>query len=122
MRCFRQHSTDRPRARTNVTGPHRRRLPHHNRRRPGRRADRGNQGRPDHGGPGIRRRNRKSLDQLSEGTCDQLYLALRIAALEDYAKTASPLPFIADDILQTFDDARTSATLHALLGSARRCR
>ena len=28
---------------------------------------------------------RKSLDQLSEGTCDQLYLALRIAALEDYA-------------------------------------
>jgi uncharacterized protein YhaN len=58
---------------------------------------------------------RKSLDQLSEGTCDQLYLALRIAALEDYAKTASPLPFIADDILQTFDDARTTATLHALL-------
>ncbi|WP_158925791.1 AAA family ATPase [Acidisphaera sp. S103] len=58
---------------------------------------------------------RKSLDQLSEGTCDQLYLALRIAALEDYAKTASPLPFIADDILQTFDDPRTTATLRALL-------
>jgi uncharacterized protein YhaN len=58
---------------------------------------------------------RKSLDQLSEGTCDQLYLALRIAALEDYAKTASPLPFIADDILQTFDDPRTAATLRALL-------
>jgi uncharacterized protein YhaN len=57
---------------------------------------------------------RKSLDQLSEGTCDQLYLALRIAALEDYAKANSPLPFIADDILQTFDDARTTATLRAL--------
>ena len=57
---------------------------------------------------------RKSLDQLSEGTSDQLYLALRIAALEDYARGASPLPFIADDILQTFDDPRTTATLRAL--------
>lgn len=58
---------------------------------------------------------RKSLDQLSEGTSDQLYLALRIAALEDYAGAAAPLPFIADDVLQTFDDARTTATLRALL-------
>lgn len=57
---------------------------------------------------------RKTLDQLSEGTCDQLYLALRIAALEEYAAAATPLPFIADDILQTFDDPRTTATLHAL--------
>ncbi|HBK04584.1 MAG TPA: hypothetical protein DDZ81_01835 [Acetobacteraceae bacterium] len=57
---------------------------------------------------------RKALDQLSEGTSDQLYLALRIAALEDYAATASPLPFIADDILQTFDDTRTLATLRVL--------
>ena len=53
---------------------------------------------------------------MSEGTCDQLYLALRIAALEDYARTTSPLPFIADDILQTFDDPRTEATMRALLG------
>ncbi|HET6307027.1 MAG TPA: hypothetical protein VFG12_07565, partial [Rhodopila sp.] len=57
---------------------------------------------------------RKSLDQLSEGTSDQLFLALRIAALEDYARIASPLPFVADDILQTFDDPRTGATLLAL--------
>ncbi len=58
---------------------------------------------------------RKPLDQLSEGTGDQLYLALRIAALEDYAAAGEPLPFIADDVLQTFDDPRTTATLHALL-------
>jgi uncharacterized protein YhaN len=57
---------------------------------------------------------RKALDQLSEGTSDQLYLALRIAALEDYARKVPPLPFIADDILQTSDDARTLATLRAL--------
>ncbi len=59
---------------------------------------------------------RKLLDQLSEGTSDQLYLALRIAALEDYAAAASPLPFIADDVLQTFDDPRTTATMRALVG------
>ncbi len=59
---------------------------------------------------------RKPLDHLSEGTSDQLYLALRMAALESFAENASPLPFIADDILQTFDDPRTEATLHALLG------
>lgn len=59
---------------------------------------------------------RKPLDQLSEGSSDQLYLALRIAALESYASAALSLPFIADDVLQTFDDARTTATLHALLG------
>jgi uncharacterized protein YhaN len=57
---------------------------------------------------------RKTLDHLSEGTSDQLYLALRIAALEDYAATASPLPFIADDLLQTFDDPRTAATMRVL--------
>ena len=62
---------------------------------------------------------RKLLDQLSEGTSDQLYLALRIAALEDYAAAASPLPFIADDVLQTFDDPRTTATMRALVGLER---
>ncbi len=62
---------------------------------------------------------RKQLDQLSEGTCDQLYLALRIAALEDYAAAAPPLPFIVDDVLQTFDDPRTAATLRALLELSR---
>ena len=37
------------RRRPAAAGAHRRRVPHHHRRRPGRRADRGNQGRPDHG-------------------------------------------------------------------------
>jgi uncharacterized protein YhaN len=63
---------------------------------------------------------RKPLDQLSEGTSDQLYLALRIAALEDYAANAPPLPFIADDILQTFDDPRTTATMQALIALSER--
>ena len=58
---------------------------------------------------------KKTLEQLSEGTRDQLYLALRIVALREHAAGATPLPFIADDILQTFDDARATAALHALL-------
>ena len=64
-------------------------------------------------------RERKDLAQLSEGTRDQLYLALRMVALEDHAAHAPPLPFIADDILQTFDDSRAVAALRALLDMSR---
>ncbi len=51
---------------------------------------------------------------LSEGTRDQLYLALRLAALELHLKQSSPLPFIADDLFINFDDARSKAGLQAL--------
>ena len=57
----------------------------------------------------------KLVGELSEGTSDQLYLALRIAALEAYVRANPPLPFIADDVLQTFDDVRATAALRALL-------
>jgi uncharacterized protein YhaN len=57
---------------------------------------------------------RQHIDQLSEGTRDQLFLALRVAAIEDHLKTAEPLPFIGDDILQTFDDDRALAALRVL--------
>ena len=51
---------------------------------------------------------------LSEGTLNQLYLALRLAFLSDYAERAEPAPFIGDDLFQTFDDARTANGLGAL--------
>ncbi len=57
---------------------------------------------------------RQSIDHLSEGTRDQLFLALRVAAIEDHLRTAEPLPFIGDDILQTFDDDRALAALRVL--------
>jgi uncharacterized protein YhaN len=57
---------------------------------------------------------RQSIDQLSEGTRDQLFLALRVAAIEDHLSSAEPLPFIGDDILQTFDDDRALAALRVL--------
>ncbi|MBL0719750.1 AAA family ATPase [Piscinibacter sp. Jin2] len=51
---------------------------------------------------------------LSEGTRDQLYLALRLAALELHLQKAKPLPFIADDLFINFDDERSTAGLEAL--------
>ena len=61
-------------------------------------------------------RGRKDVGEaLSEGARDQLFLALRLVALEDYARANPALPFIADDVLQTFDDARATAALRALL-------
>jgi uncharacterized protein YhaN len=53
-------------------------------------------------------------DRLSDGTRDQLYLALRLAAIESYAVRTEPLPFIADDLLVNFDDRRARAALRVL--------
>jgi uncharacterized protein YhaN len=53
-------------------------------------------------------------DRLSEGARDQLYLALRLAAISLHAAHAEALPFIADDLLASFDDARARAALGVL--------
>ena len=46
---------------------------------------------------------------MSTGTADQLYLALRIASIEDYLERAEALPFVADDLFINFDDERAAA-------------
>ena len=51
---------------------------------------------------------------MSEGTRDQLYLALRLAALERYLEEHEPMPLILDDLLITFDNERTKAILPQL--------
>ena len=63
---------------------------------------------------------RVPLNGLSEGTGDQLYLALRLAFLEDYSTRNEPAPLIVDDIFQTFDDERASAGLKVLAATAER--
>ena len=60
------------------------------------------------------------VEGMSSGTRDQLYLALRLASLEKYMESAEPMPFIVDDILVHFDDARAAATLGVLAELARR--
>jgi chromosome segregation protein len=54
------------------------------------------------------------LPAMSEGTRDQLYLALRLAYLEEYADRTEPIPFIGDDLVTIFDDERTTLGLKAL--------
>ncbi len=51
---------------------------------------------------------------MSEGTRDQLYLALRLAALELHLEQTVPLPFIADDLFINYDDGRAKAGFEAL--------
>lgn len=51
---------------------------------------------------------------LSEGSRDQLYLALRLAALELQVEQGYTMPFMADDLFINFDDERTSAGLRVL--------
>jgi uncharacterized protein YhaN len=51
---------------------------------------------------------------MSEGTRDQLYLALRVATLERQMQLSDPLPFVVDDVLVSFDDARACAALSVL--------
>ncbi len=57
---------------------------------------------------------------MSSGTADQLYLALRVAAIEDYLERASALPFVADDLFINFDDARAAAGLGLLQALSRK--
>nr|WP_316655396.1 AAA family ATPase [uncultured Gellertiella sp.] len=46
-------------------------------------------------------------DAMSTGTRYQLYLALRLAGYEEFAAVRPPVPFIADDIMETFDELRS---------------
>lgn len=54
------------------------------------------------------------VEGLSEGTRDQLFLALRLAAVEQHLAAGRILPFIADDLLIHFDDDRAAAALAVL--------
>ncbi len=54
------------------------------------------------------------VEGMSDGVRDQLFLALRLAALEQQLARREPLPFIVDDILIHLSDARARATLDVL--------
>ena len=51
---------------------------------------------------------------MSQGARDQLFLSLRIAAIEEHLKQREAIPLVIDDLLVQFDDARASATLSVL--------
>ena len=52
---------------------------------------------------------------LSLGTCQQLYLALRIALLMCAENVGRSVPVLADDILVNFDAARRAGAARALV-------
>ncbi|MEI7730851.1 MAG: AAA family ATPase [Verrucomicrobiota bacterium] len=54
------------------------------------------------------------VTSMSDGTRDQLFLALRLASLERQLQSAEPVPLMVDDILINFDDDRAKATLEVL--------
>ncbi len=54
------------------------------------------------------------VDAMSNGTLDQLYLALRIAAMELHLDKGEPLPFLADDLFVNWDNNRAKAGLRVL--------
>jgi uncharacterized protein YhaN len=58
--------------------------------------------------------DRVPVPGLSTGTADQLYLALRVASIEDYLERAPGLPFVADDLFINFDDERAAAGFDVL--------
>lgn len=64
--------------------------------------------------------SRVSIDGMSQGSRDQLFLALRLAALEQHLEAHEPMPLILDDLLMTFDNERAKAILPQLRSLAQR--
>ena len=56
----------------------------------------------------------KGLLEMSRGTREQLYLALRFGLIEEYEKRSEPLPLVMDDIFVNFDDDRNNQILDRL--------
>ena len=64
----------------------------------------------------VVREDGRSLEpsELSDGTRDALYLALRLAAVMRHNETAEPVPFVADDLLLTLDNRRALEAFRVL--------
>lgn len=54
------------------------------------------------------------IPALSEGTADQLHLALRLAALQVQRRPERQMPLVLDDVFMTADDARAAHMFQAL--------
>lgn len=61
-----------------------------------------------------------TVEGMSEGTRDQLYLALRLASIERHITINKPVPIVLDDILINFDDDRSRASLSILSDLSRK--
>lgn len=57
---------------------------------------------------------RRTAAQLSRGTAEQLYLAIRFGYVRNHAANRDPLPVVMDDILVNFDPVRAAAAAQAI--------
>jgi uncharacterized protein YhaN len=55
-----------------------------------------------------------TVQEMSDGSRDQLFLALRLGGLVKYINNNGPMPFIVDDVLVHFDDDRSAAALNTM--------
>ncbi len=62
---------------------------------------------------------RLGILEMSRGTREQLYLAMRLGLIEEYEKRSEPLPVIMDDVFINFDDARGERVVELLAKFAR---
>lgn len=60
----------------------------------------------------------KSVDELSTGTQEQLYLSLRFGFIVHRLETTEPVPIVMDDILVNFDQARSQKACEAIISLA----
>jgi uncharacterized protein YhaN len=57
---------------------------------------------------------RKNLIELSRGTAEQLYLALRFGLIKELGKHSESLPIVFDDILVNFDPVRSRNAISSI--------
>jgi uncharacterized protein YhaN len=64
------------------------------------------------------RGNTLRVPQLSGGTREQLFLAIRMAMVRELARKGIELPMVLDDVFVNFDQARTEAAVETLVDFA----
>ncbi|MGH7128621.1 MAG: ATP-binding protein, partial [Planctomycetaceae bacterium] len=60
------------------------------------------------------------VEQLSNGTREQLFLAIRLAMAREFADRGVELPMVLDDVIVNFDQQRTEAAIDCLSAFAER--
>lgn len=59
------------------------------------------------------------VEHLSSGTREQVFLAVRLAMIRDFARKGTELPMVLDDVTVNFDQTRTEAAAQTLMDVAR---
>jgi uncharacterized protein YhaN len=57
----------------------------------------------------------RHVEELSRGTCEQLFLAVRLATIDQFREKSIQLPLILDDVMVNYDQVRTEAAVETLI-------